>query len=143
MSATLAKSGFGTKFQRDNGAGTFQDISEIMDFTGPETSQDIVDATHMGSPGGWAEKIATGVRDAGEVSFPMNFIPGDASQALLEADSKSSSSRKYRVIFSDGVHGQELTGIVKTVGKSLPMRDKMVSNVVIAITGEPVDITIP
>lgn len=136
--ATQAKGGFGTRFQRDPGTGTFADIAEIMDVTGPEISQEIVDATHMGSADGYAEQIAVGIRAAGDVTFSMNFLLGDSSQADLEADINASALRPFRIILPGGTQRWAFSGYVRSIGASYPMRDKMVRDVVIAITGKPV-----
>lgn len=137
MPATQAKGGFATKFQRDSGGGVFQDVAEIMDITGPEISQEIVDATNMGSPEGFTEKIAVGIRDAADVTFSMNLIQDDASQNGLLQDVLASTSRSYRIIFPTGTKRISFTGLVKSIGHSFPMRDKMVNPVTITVTGKP------
>lgn len=143
MPATQAKGGFGTKLYRDNGAGTFAELSEIMDVSGPEVSQETVDATHMASPNGFTEKIAVGLRDAGDVTFAMNLIQDDASHGLLEGDLLASTLSNYRLVYPSGTKRISFSAFVKSIGPSFPMRDKMVRNVVLTVTGKPVRETHP
>lgn len=134
-----AKGGFKTKLYRDSdGAGTWQQVSEILDVTGPSVSQVIEDATHMDSADGYAEKIAVGLREAGDVSFQMHLLQDDASQSGMLADLNASTSRSYRLVLPSGTKRWSFTGFVQSIGASYPVRGKMVNDVVITITGKPV-----
>jgi hypothetical protein len=134
-----ARGGFGTKLYRDStGAGSFQQVAEIGDVTGPAVSQVIEDATHMDSPDGYAEKIAVGLREAGDLSFSMHLIQDDASQNGLLADLNSSTPRTYRLVFPTGTKRITFTGLVQSIGASYPVRGKMMNDVVITVSGKPV-----
>lgn len=134
-----AKGGFKTKLYRDSdGAGTFQQVSEILDVTGPGISQVLEDATHMDSADGFSEKIAVGLREAGDVTFQMHNLQDDASQNGLLADLNSSTLRNYRLVFSSGTKRISFSGFVASISPSYPLRGKMVQDVVISVTGKPV-----
>lgn len=136
--ATQARGGFGTKLYRDDGSGTFAAVAEVMDINGPEVSHVIEDATNMDSPNGWAEKIAVGVKEAGDVSFQMNLLQDDSTQNALLADVGSGTKRNFRIVLAGGTKRWAFAGFVAKIGQSYPMRGKMVNDVTITITGQPV-----
>lgn len=133
-----AKGGFKTKLYREDPSGTWQQVSEILDVTGPATSQVIEDATHMDSADGFSEKIAVGLREAGDVTFQMHLLQDDASQNGLLADLNASTSRAYRIVFPSGTKRIVFTGFVANIGNAFPVRGKMVQDVTLSITGKPV-----
>src|SRR5687767_14592043 len=85
--STQAKIGHGTLFQINSSPGNSPDqwdsIAEIVSVTPPSLSRDAIDATHSESPEKWREYIP-GLRDGGEVTLEMNFIPGGlGTEAIL------------------------------------------------------------
>jgi len=139
MPATRAKGGFGTRLYKDDGSGTFPTIvAEIKDIQGPEWSLLMEDATNQDSPNGWAEKVPTGLKEAGDVTFQMNFLDADASQLGLRADLKAATVRNYRIVFPGAGKRISFVGYVSKIGAQHPVRGLMVSDVVITTTGEPI-----
>ncbi len=138
MPATLAKGGFGTKIYRDDGTGTFTAIAEVMDIQGPELTQIIEDATNQDSPNGWEEKIAVGVKAAGDVTFSLNLLQDDTTQNALRNDLETSTKRNFRIVIAGGTKRISFSGFVSKVGQSYPVKGKQVSDVAISITGQPV-----
>lgn len=134
-----AKGGFKTKLYREDPTGTWQQVSEILDVTGPAVSQVLEDATHMDSADGYAEKIAVGLREVGDVTFQMHFLQDDASQAGLRADLNASTLRNYRIVFPPATKRIAFDGFVANIGAAFPVRGKMVRDVTISITGKPLE----
>lgn len=144
MPVTQAKSGFGTKFQRsaDNGV-TYTSIAEIGDINGPDITKIFDDATNMESPDGFAESIAVGLHEAGNVTFNMAFIEGDTSQALLRTDNEAGTAAGYyRILSRDGTKAITMRGWPGKIGNAFPMRGKMVNAVDMKLTGKPVRVTL-
>ncbi len=138
MPTTIAKGGFGTTVWRDDGTGAFTKIAEIGDVSGPAISQVLVDATHQESPNGAAEKIGVGVHELGDVTFTMHLLQDDATQAALVADVRTKTKRNFRVVLPSGTKRWAFAAYVANVGAAYPMRDKMVRDVAISITGDAV-----
>lgn len=133
--ATQARGAFGTLLQRDDGTGTFVTIAEVMDINGPAISHVIEDATNMDSPSGWAEKVAVGVKEAGDVTFQVHTIHSNATQDGLRSDLVAGTARNYRVIFPGGAQRLAFAGIVSNIGNAYPVRGKLMNDVTIAVTG--------
>jgi hypothetical protein len=138
MPATLARGGFGTKIFRDDGTGTFVAIAELGDISGPGESQMIEDATHMESPDGFAEKIAVGVRETGDLTFSMHLLIDDAGHNALYTDMRASTKRNFRLVHPAGTKRWSFAGFVQSIGQSYPLKGKLVNDVTITITGKAV-----
>lgn len=75
------------------------DVAEVVDITGPSLSVDTADTTNhdtQADHSGWEELVTT-IKRSGEVTFDINYLPGNSSHGatsglLNELDSKSKSS---------------------------------------------------
>lgn len=71
----------GTLFQRGNEDGppeTFTTIADVNSISGPSMRGEVIDVTTHSSAGGFREKI-NGLIDPGELSFDINYDPGDVT----------------------------------------------------------------
>lgn len=140
MPPTNAKGGFGTKLYCDDGGGAgFVEIAEIGDIDGGGASHVLAEATNQASPSGWSEKIATGLKEADDITMPLAFIQGDASQGKLRAARDAGTKCNFRIVLSSGTQRISFAGFVAKIGRNFPMRDKIVSNVTLTPTGPIVE----
>lgn len=135
MPATQAKGGFGTKLFRDDGTGTFVAIAEVMDINGPELTQILDDATNNDSTNGWGEKVAVGVREAGDVTFQVNLLQDNVTQNNLYNDLNASTQRNFRLVYPSGTKRLSFAGFVQRIGHTFPVKGKLLQDVTISITG--------
>lgn len=138
--STQARIGYGTLFASGNGASpeVFTTLGEVTNITPPGWSRDTVDATHELSPGAHREFIA-GMADPGEVSLDLNFVPGGAARAALEAEKAltgSSAAITRKITYPDGSY-LTFTGILTAVEDEAPIDDKMASTVTFKVSGAP------
>jgi predicted secreted protein len=137
-----AVSGFGTFLQRGDGAGpeVFTTIAEVKDITGPGLSADIVEVTNHSSIGAFKEKLST-LLDGGEVTFDVNFLPGNATQdatdGLLSAY-MARSKDNYKLIWPTVGDDQvafkaQVTGFEPTA----PVEEALTASVTLTLTGPP------
>lgn len=98
--ATAAAIGHGSKFSHGDGGSpeVFTDFAEVVNITPANFVRDVVDATHMASPEKWREFIG-GLRDPGECSVTMNFIPGGPGQDAVFAAFTADVVGSYRITF--------------------------------------------
>lgn len=104
MAKSRANPGFGVIFAFGNGASpeVFTPIGEIVDLPGIGTTHRTDEVTHMSSPGGWAEFIGLGVKEAKEFTIAMNFVADDPHQiALYQTYVESGAKRNYQIQFTD------------------------------------------
>lgn len=134
------KLGYGTKFQTGNGSSpeTFTDLAFVVNITAPELSRDAIDVSHMQSPDEWREFIA-GMKDAGEVTLELNFLPGGAAFLAILAEFNlvsAQATKTRRITWVDGSY-LEFEAFVTGKAPEVPMDDKMSSSVTFKVSGRP------
>jgi hypothetical protein len=88
---TLARSAYGSAFKI--GAST---VPEVVNIEGLGSRTDLFDVSaHDGS--GYSSQIATIKRD-NPITVTMNYVPGNATQALLKAQYDAGTSTAYSVV---------------------------------------------
>ena len=98
--------GYGTLLKIGDGAGTaeqFTTIAEVGDIAGPGFSVDTNDVTSHDSPGAMRE-FKAGLIDPGELSFPINFQPTNATHDAVTGLLSVMSDRavtNFKLIFPD------------------------------------------
>jgi predicted secreted protein len=110
-------------------------VAEITSVSPPPISRDIIDATNMDSPGGWREFIP-GLKDGGEMSADLQFVPGSATDALLIGMQAETEPRPMKITFPNGEEwgfDAFCTGYQPTA----PVDDKMTATATFKVTGEP------
>jgi hypothetical protein len=130
--------GSGAQFWLDNASDVLTQLGEILGVPNPNVQTDEVEATHMAS-GEYREFIA-GLKDPGEGTFDINFIPNGATYALLVAAQNDGVTRDYKIVLpvADG-STWEITGdcFVKGIERVVPIDDRMTASVTIRFSGAP------
>ena len=135
--ASQAISGIGTKFERwddSSSPGQWVEQAEVFSITGPGMSRETIDVTSFSSTGGYREKIA-GLRDAGSISFTMNFVR--ANYEVVKEDFESDARRAYRIIIPDDDETTlEFEGLVTELPLTIPEGDRITLDITIEISGQ-------
>lgn len=135
---TSATIGYGTQFKRGDGASpteAFTAIGEVSAINGFSMSKDTADVTHMASTSRYREFVS-GLRDAGEVSIDVNYIPGGTDIDNAFTDYDANTSRNYQIVWADGTEF-EFAGICTSIATNEPIDDKMSATFTYKITGVP------
>ena len=137
MAETQARIGHGSQFYvgNDDSPQTFTAIAEITSITPPSVTRDIIDATHTGSPDQWREHIP-GLKDGGEVSCEMNFVPGSDSSNILIAAQTDSFARDFRIVFPDATIWN-FKAFCTGFEPDAPFDDKMSATATFKVSGKP------
>lgn len=120
-------------------AGVYTTIAEVQDITGPSQSLETDEVTNQSSPNQYKEYIAT-LLDGGEVSFPCNYIPGDATQdsvtgLLSWMQSRGLQDWKITPPGTLSAHTITFSGFVTKWDTKLPVAKHADLEVTIKITG--------
>ena len=132
-----AVNAFGTVISKD---GT--DIAEVTSIGGPKLARDTIEVTHHQSTDMWREFIK-GLKDGGEVSLELNFMPFDTSHnaattGILADFGDDTTVAAWVLTFPDsGATQWEFDGIVTAFETSEPFDDKLMASVTIKVTGVP------
>lgn len=107
-------------------------IAEVFNLNPPSQVDDVVEATHYGSPNRRREYIP-GLVESGEVSFDMNYVPGSDSDVLINA--AQGVEKRLRITFPNGVT-QVFNGVRQGYEKNAPIDDRMTATVTFRVTGD-------
>ena len=135
MTAALIGYGGLLEISDDSGA-TWTEIAEVFNMTPPSNSVDIIDATHMQSPGRDREYIL-GLNDPGECSMEMNFVPGSATDTFLLGIKAAYERVKCRITWPNAVIWA-FDGLLTGYEASAPTDDRMTSTITFKVTGSTV-----
>lgn len=150
MPETAAQIGYGSIFEiSTNDGATWTKVGEVMAITPPSDEIDVLDATHMESPDRTREFI-TGLRDPGEASFEMNFVPGSAGDTALQAVRDAGERIRARITFPNAVIWT-FSAILTGYEPDVPLDDKMTASVTFKVTSSyevtaaaaPTNVTLP
>jgi predicted secreted protein len=126
-----ATSGKGTLLKREGVT-----IAEVRSISGPSMQAETIDVTNMDS-GGWREFI-TSLKDAGEVSFDVNFLPAGTTHLALLQDFVDSVISEYSLVWTDaGTSTWTFDGLVTSFQPSAAIADALTASVTIKVSGAP------
>lgn len=129
----MAIAGVGAKFRRWSGSA-WESIGEVNNISGPTMTREFIDTTSLDTSGGYRTFI-TGFRDAGTLTFSMNFNRDDYD--TLKSDFESDTLQDYEVVLPDADDTSlEFQGLVTEIPLSIPPDDKVTVDVTIKISGE-------
>ena len=135
----MADLGFGVLLKVGDGASSeaFTAIAELIGLSGPGLSLDTVESTHTESLNAAKEYIA-GLKDGGEVSVDLNFLPGNATHTALIADWAARTLRNFEIVWPDtGSTKWSFSAFVTNYEPSAPIEDRMTASASLKITGVP------
>jgi len=114
-------------------ASTFTALAEVYSVTPPESSIDQIEVTHFKSPGRKREYIPA-LSDNGTASCEMNYVPGSATDLLIEALITAGEVVEAQITYPNGT----VVGFFCSVSgysKSVPVDDRMTATAEFQVTG--------
>jgi predicted secreted protein len=135
----MADLGFGVLLKRGDGATAeaFTTVAELIGLSGPGLSLDTVESTHTESTGANKEYIA-GLKDAGEISADLNFLPANATHTGLIADQTARTLRNFQIVWPDtATTTWSFSAYVTNYEPAAPLEDRMTASVSLKISGVP------
>lgn len=114
----------------------FDPIAEVLDIDGPSQSRSQYDVTPHNT-NGWREFIA-GLRDGGTIKFPVNLIPGEATQ--WETDGllglfDSGENWNFQMLFPNN-YTATFSAAVLEFGVKAPVDGALTADISMKISGE-------
>lgn len=125
----------GTLLKRGDGGGpeVFTAIGEVADISGPGGTANIIDATHLAST--FREKVM-GLPDEGQITFTLNYVPGDAQQQGLKTDRANRTLRNFQLVLTDaGNETGSFAAYVIGFNLNIQAEDIVRASVTLEITG--------
>ncbi len=113
----------------------FTQVCEILNFNGPNQSAPQIDVTSLCSD---AREYIPGLKDGGEFSFDLNYVPGDQMQYLLEHALSTRVTNNFRLVINAGSPTTTYTfaAIVTQFGLTGAVDQQIQAAVTLKITGD-------
>lgn len=118
-------------------------LAEVRDITGPELTAEEIDVTNHSTEGFFGESIP-GFLDAGALTFDMNMIQADPTQALFLADFLDRFRRWYHLVFPIDVDETaiedrtvEFLAYVQRHSFNAPVREALTKSCALRVIGGP------
>lgn len=140
---TLANAAKGTLIQLGDAASPtegFTTIAEVTNISGPGIQSEPLDVTHHSSTAGFREYVG-GLKDGGEVTLEMNYIPADDTQnsgAGVLKDLVDQTLRNFKLIFPDpSLTEFAFSALVTNFEPAAPVDGKLSASVTLKLSGQP------
>ena len=119
------------------GGETFTNVAEVKSISGPNTSSQIIDVTHMESDNSTREFLPSLI-DPGEISFQVNYLPNNATHSGLSTDQRNRTKRNFQLVFSNAAATTlNFAGYVTAVGITAEIESVLQGAVTIKLTSWP------
>jgi len=113
--------------------GAYTPLAECFDFTPPADTVAEVEVTHFKSPDRRRE-YRPGLTESGTVSLEMNYIPGSATDLLVDAARANGTIWEIVATYPNGV-SVNFIGFVQEYTKAIPLDDRLTATVGLRVTG--------
>ena len=124
------------------GSVTFEEIAELRDITPPGLTRNMIEmTTHNEQDDSWI----VGIRRHGELTFNVNFVPGNGTHDHLTGLQKAwfdGTRDIYRLTYPDG-SAWLFSGFVANIEPDAPVDDRLGADVTIRPTGKHDWTTVP
>jgi hypothetical protein len=132
---------YGTLLKRGDGGApeTFTTVAEVRDISGPNIKGEINDVTTHSSAaaGAWREKISS-LLDPGDVTFPINLVPGSTGHKSLISDMTGRLKRNFQIVFPDGGSTTwAFSGYITGFTAKAPTAGVLEADLTVTLTGAP------
>ncbi len=121
----------------------FNTIAEVTDVTPPDQTTQTFETTHHSSPGNRME-FGVGMTDPGEMTFTVNWIPSDPTQngtTGLRKVQRDRRLRNFQIVYPfDPPLVESFAGLVTTIGRTVPIGDRMTAQFTVRISGDTAEI---
>jgi len=134
--------GIGSQLAYGDGASpeVFTKIAEVTSIGGPGLARGTVDATNLDSPDDYAEFIG-GLKDGGEVTFDVNFIPANSTQDQATgflSFFEDGLTRNWRITFPDSPASVwNFAGVFINFSPTIVADDKISGSATVKVSGKP------
>ncbi|RWR31354.1 phage tail protein [Sinirhodobacter populi] len=127
--------GYGSTVRIGRGATpVFSEVKLVGDLDLPGQTADTVEVTHMKSPGRRKQFIA-GLIDSGEISVPVNHIPGSETDVLLREILTSGEEVLLEITLGVSTVTDTFVAILTGYARSAPVNDKMTATATFQLSG--------
>lgn len=126
----------GTVLKRGDAASpeVFTAVGNITTFKGPGVgAATVIDTTNLSST---AKEKMLGLRDPGQFTFTINYLPTDTGHKGLITDATAGTLRNFKIVFADGSSSEvAFSGYVLNFDVDGAVDGKLAANVTLELSG--------
>lgn len=116
----------------------FTTIPEVKSFSGPSGSASVIDVSDLSST---AKEKRMGLKDEGQVSLTIQYIPQNAVHAAMRADRSNRTLRNFQIDFTDSpTTTWQFSAYVLSFATSGSVDGTVEANVTLEISGDVVEV---
>ena len=135
MSQATAAKNTVLQVETSEGSGIYATIPEVGDITGPDVDAAEEDVTSQDTAGNDSETLVT-LNQPRQISFPLNYVPGNALHKQLRTDGDDKTARNYKLV-EPSLEYTLFRGQVKSFARTAPVRGVRKRQVTIRLNGPP------
>lgn len=110
-------------------------VAEVIDIEGPGMTKDAVEDTHLTSTNRWRTYLS-GMRDGGEVTFDVNFLPVDTTQEAVEDSFLGNTASAFSLTWTDsGATVWSFNALVTGLSPRASIDEPLRASISLKITG--------
>jgi hypothetical protein len=98
LSAAMTSEGVGFFRQSDTSPAVFEEIKEVVSWTGPGGQAGVYEVTHLKSTG---KEKRIGLPDEGQLTLECNFLPKDSVHKAMRQDRATRRLKLFEIIYTD------------------------------------------
>jgi len=119
------------------GTEVFTTVAEVKSISGPNMQTQMIDVTHMQSDNNTREFLPSLI-DPGEISFSVNWLPGNATHVSLKNDQKNRTKRNYQLVFTDtAATTYAFSGYITSIGITSAIEDVLQGDITVKLVSWP------
>jgi hypothetical protein len=132
------RTGHQSEFWLADDADTLVKLAEVIEIPLPAGAKDLIETSHMETTG-YKSYISAPLRDGDEAGIVMNYIPGSATDVLIQEAWDAGTERSFKIVIpvdADGSTTREFTGelIVRNYERGNPMEDRRTATMTVKWT---------
>jgi hypothetical protein len=134
LSEAMTSEGVGFFRESDLTPGTYEEIPEVVSWTGPGGQAGVYEVTHLKSTG---KEKRIGLPDEGQLTLECNFLPKNAVHMAMRQDRATRREKKFQIVYTDSSPAsvQSFSGYVLGLSTAGGVDNKVSETFVIEITG--------
>ena len=129
----MADVGYDSVVELSVNGGGYVAVSQVFDLSPPTPSKANPLANYHGMPSDSAVRLDGKIIDYGQTSFSINWVPGDATDTLINS-LITASTVTVRETFPNGAYWS-ITGLFAGMTPAVPIDDKMTATITLDTTG--------
>jgi predicted secreted protein len=132
----IASKGSALKLGDGGSPEVFTTVAEVLNISGPQLDSETIDVTNMDSPGSYREFLQS-FKNAGTVTFGINFQPNISSHSGLVSLFNAGTKRNWKIVFPNVAANEwQFNGYIKSINNNFDPGSQIKADITIQVSGQ-------